>query len=742
MSGRRFAVLIAGSRFPQEPALTELRCPESDVEGLHELLSASEFGDFTQVTVLKNQPHSEALLTIYQVLNAAAKDNLVLIYYSGHGKLDRAGRLHLAASDTRVDTLAPTAIPVQVIRDYIETSASRKVILVLDCCFSGAAGAAFAKGGIDDQMQVAQGGRGFYLMTASTAIQVAEEKEGEQHSVFTKHLLQGIKSGEADEDGDGWVGVEELYRYVHRAVRNEGFQEPLKWDLNVSGEILIARSGKSSRADRRRQVRQLLLELAGKELLPDPIVSKAFEVIAQDRRTLSALDLQRDELLDQLLQGRLSLGDLIDAWYRLDRPSPEPPLAPPPVLPPPPPPPTPPPPEPPPTPQLPPPVPRPTPPVPEPAPPILPPATGLMPAREIFRSLILVQALACGLPWFGLVRFRYVGFLELAVPLVLLVGWFTASRWLFRGLIAAGTLSILYVLTVVAPPVGGPPERWYTGVPVALGALILVLAGSQRRWLAVLFGAATATGWFLILAEASSVYEYHPGIPVVDRVYVMVYLACLLAALCLLRPGVEQFLSARQALGALVGLQALAGAAYLVVAVYRTFGIRQVDPSHPSTRPGRRRRAPAPAGPAQALSPGDSPGGDSHRHAAHPLACGSRPRVFGLAGDGGRSLPRAGDDVPGSPPPRGRSGSVRPGRSAAPPRRTRTGAVGSSRRRRRIRRATGTHPARRSIAWVAPHRLHGPGPGAGRRPATAHSAGAAGLPERRFLPVCGTGVAT
>jgi len=489
VSGQRFAVLIAGSRFPEEPALSELRCPERDVDGLRELLSAKESGDFTQVTVLKNPPHSQALMTIYQVLNAAGKDDLVLIYYSGHGKLDRAGRLHLATSDTRVDALAPTAIPVHSVRDYIETSASRKVILVLDCCFSGAAGAAFAKGGVDDQMQVAQGGRGFYLMTASTAIQVAEEKEGEQHSVFTKHILQGIRSGEADEDDDGWVGVEELYRHVHRAMRNEGFQEPLKWDLNVSGEILVARSGRASRNERRQQVRQLLLELAGKGLLPDPILAKAFEVIAQERRALSTLDLKRDELLDRLLQGRLSLGDLVHAWYGLDQPKVEPPVAAPPVEPPPhqpaPPPPPPPP-----------PLETERPPVTTEAPPLTasppPPQPELMPAREAFSILIPVQAAACCLPWF---------------------------------------LS------------GGP-----VSFPVALGALILALAGLQRGWPAALFGAVTMATPFVLVSAPSAAL-------------VVVPLICTLAALCLWRTGVEQTLPARLVLGTLAALQAPAALA-------------------------------------------------------------------------------------------------------------------------------------------------------------------------------------
>ena len=32
--GKRYGVLIASSRFPDEPKLTDLNCPENDVDGL------------------------------------------------------------------------------------------------------------------------------------------------------------------------------------------------------------------------------------------------------------------------------------------------------------------------------------------------------------------------------------------------------------------------------------------------------------------------------------------------------------------------------------------------------------------------------------------------------------------------------------------------------------------------------------------------------------------------------------
>ena len=158
MSEQRYAVLVASSQFHQEQRLHGLRCPESDVDGLNAVLSSEHLGQFTETWVLKNRPHYEVLLTINQVLKKAEKDDLVLLYYSGHGKLDLAGRLHLATVDTVIDTLEATSIPVGSIRNFIDVSPSRKVVLILDCCFSGAAGKDFLRGGVDDQLNIISGG--------------------------------------------------------------------------------------------------------------------------------------------------------------------------------------------------------------------------------------------------------------------------------------------------------------------------------------------------------------------------------------------------------------------------------------------------------------------------------------------------------------------------------------------------------------------------------------------------------
>jgi len=262
MSARRHAILIASSKYESDPKLLpELRCPENDVEALSNILTSEKHGLFTRADtiVLKNEPSYEILLALNGLLQEVGKDDLVLIYYSGHGKLDGAGRLHLATKDTRVRVLASTSVPVSSIRNYIDTSPSNKVILILDCCYSGSVGSAFMKGTVDEQLQEVSGARGIYIITASTAIQVAQERAEDNYSLLTKHLIECIEAGTADEDDDGGITVDDVYRYAHERMQKESFQVPMKWSLNVRGDkLIVARTGRAAGGSSRAKAEEML----------------------------------------------------------------------------------------------------------------------------------------------------------------------------------------------------------------------------------------------------------------------------------------------------------------------------------------------------------------------------------------------------------------------------------------------------------------------------------------------------
>jgi len=65
-------------------------------------------------------------------------DDVLLLRFSGHGVKDARGRLFLTARDTRLARLGATGIAASFINDQLAETLSKRVVLILDCCYSGA----------------------------------------------------------------------------------------------------------------------------------------------------------------------------------------------------------------------------------------------------------------------------------------------------------------------------------------------------------------------------------------------------------------------------------------------------------------------------------------------------------------------------------------------------------------------------------------------------------------------------
>lgn len=97
---------------------------------------------------------------------------------------------------------------------------SKRQVVILDCCFSGAfAEGLLAKddGGVDVKNQL--GGEGRAVLTSSTSTQYSFEQQGSDLSIYTHYLIEGISTGVADQDKDGMVSVDELHEYATAKVQ-------------------------------------------------------------------------------------------------------------------------------------------------------------------------------------------------------------------------------------------------------------------------------------------------------------------------------------------------------------------------------------------------------------------------------------------------------------------------------------------------------------------------------------------
>lgn len=243
---RRRALVVANAHYDDD-ALERLASPAQDADALGRVLGDPDRCGFEVTTVLDSDSGA-VVEAVEDFLIEVERGDLVLLYFSCHGLKDEHGRLYLASRNTRRDRLRSTAVSAAVVNDLLLGSRSRRKVLLLDCCYGGA----FAKGmhvKADPAVHTAEqfDARGLVVVTASDSTQYAFDGDklhgSPTPSRFTAVLVDGLASGAADVDRDGFVTVDDAYDFVRRRLADDGVpQSPRKWEFDVSGHIVLART--------------------------------------------------------------------------------------------------------------------------------------------------------------------------------------------------------------------------------------------------------------------------------------------------------------------------------------------------------------------------------------------------------------------------------------------------------------------------------------------------------------------
>jgi hypothetical protein len=216
--GKRLALLIGSGVF-RDPRLPPLPAVERDIAALGDVLADPNRGAYARKLLL-NCDAARLRGELEDALLGAARYDEVLIFVSGHGFLDQDGKLFFATRDTDLDRLLSSAVESRLLSTLMKRSPAAAVVVLLDCCHSGAFG---LKGVVELSSAAFTTGRGRVVLTATTATELAWEGKrvsiGSGMSVFTHHVVTGIRSGAADVDGDGYITVRDLFDYVRIAMK-------------------------------------------------------------------------------------------------------------------------------------------------------------------------------------------------------------------------------------------------------------------------------------------------------------------------------------------------------------------------------------------------------------------------------------------------------------------------------------------------------------------------------------------
>ena len=215
---KKLALLIGVSEYGE--GFKPLSASPKDVAALQRVLENPELGGFDQVKTLLNPNPTNMRMEIETLFTGSTREDLILLFFSGHGITDDSFRLYLTTCLSSKASFRSTSVDARFIQDLSDGTYAKRQVIILDCCYSGAFAEGWQrKGDIKLELERELGKEGRVVLTSSSSTQVSFQQEDAELSLYTQYLVEGIETGAADTDRDGAVKVRELHDYAKRKVR-------------------------------------------------------------------------------------------------------------------------------------------------------------------------------------------------------------------------------------------------------------------------------------------------------------------------------------------------------------------------------------------------------------------------------------------------------------------------------------------------------------------------------------------
>jgi formylglycine-generating enzyme required for sulfatase activity len=316
MAGRKLGIVIGTNEY-SDSNIRNLRFAEKDAKDIKNILLDPDICGFDEVLESINKTRTQTFCEIDQLLKKAVSEDLILIYFSGHGEPDPQHDLCLLFNNTKMYSLIPTSLNYSLVRKCIDASSCKTVVVVLDCCYSGAAS---IKGNNLKEILSKSSGSGTVILSASSEFDVAKEDEKLENGVFTYYLVEGLKSGAIAGDNNGDIALDDLYNYVYeRTIRYS--QVPFK-QVACEGKIFIGKNPLKIKEKEYTYKKKRLFEEYIKCNLPHPILNISQTILRnyyEGQSPLEPVDETIYGLLNSFLEKELFPENYIEAIQLLKK---------------------------------------------------------------------------------------------------------------------------------------------------------------------------------------------------------------------------------------------------------------------------------------------------------------------------------------------------------------------------------------------------------------------------------------
>lgn len=234
--------------------------------------------DNIHINKLTNQEVTiENVRNIKQTLLKSKVDDIVMIFYAGHGLLDDSLDYYLGTYNINFSKPSDFGLKYDDLDNLLDSIPARNKILLIDACHSGEvdkeSGQQLVAENITDKDIVFRGakprgynsqsnigysnsfelmkemfsdirkGTGAVVVSSAGGGEFAFESESWKNGVFTYSLLNGINSFAADKNNDNMITISELQDYILKQVQTltKGKQKPTIRQENIDNDFVLWR---------------------------------------------------------------------------------------------------------------------------------------------------------------------------------------------------------------------------------------------------------------------------------------------------------------------------------------------------------------------------------------------------------------------------------------------------------------------------------------------------------------------
>jgi hypothetical protein len=221
-------------------------------------------------TFFNSEVNKDSLAAIEKFLKQSTVNDIAIVYYAGHGLLNKNLDYYLASYDN--DFFAPelSAIPYNALEKTLLNCESRKKLLFLDACHSGeldkastiisegdveigkdivfrsgATGVTLTNDGSLDALKMVfadlKENNGITVISSAGGADYAIESDVWENGAFTHCMIEGLKSGDSDLDHNGVVSVSDMLKYlqINVPILTNGYQVPTFRTENIENDFII-----------------------------------------------------------------------------------------------------------------------------------------------------------------------------------------------------------------------------------------------------------------------------------------------------------------------------------------------------------------------------------------------------------------------------------------------------------------------------------------------------------------------